>query len=122
MVTNADLASLSERIRDFAIERDWEKFHTPKNLSTALIVEAAELAEHFQWASDAEVGDVARAKRQDLEHELADVFIYLLRLAQVLQVDLIKAAEDKLAVNAKKYPTELVKGSAKKYTEYDSNT
>lgn len=104
------LATLRERVRQFAKERDWEQFHTPKNLSCALAVEASELLEHFQWTDKAE-------KRDELADEIGDVLIYLVRLADVLGIDPVNAAEQKIAKNGLKYPVDRAKGSAKKYTE-----
>jgi NTP pyrophosphatase (non-canonical NTP hydrolase) len=116
---DSSFGRLSKRVLDFAIERDWGKFHTPRNLATALIVEAAELLEHFQWATDAEIPAVVQAKREELEQEIADVFIYLLRLSQVLQIDLIEATGRKVDLNIERYPADRVRGSAKKYSDYD---
>ena len=105
--------------RAFVNERKWKKFHTPKNLSMALAGEAAELMEIFQWLSQAESTRVMEdpAKAQAVSHELADVFYYLLRLADVLDVDLEKAFWDKMRHNAAKYPVKLARGNAKKYNE-----
>jgi NTP pyrophosphatase (non-canonical NTP hydrolase) len=111
-------AALSSRVERFALERDWAQFHSPKNLSMALAVECAELMEHFQWLSEAQSRRPGRRQLREIERELADVQIYLVRLAQVLGVDLIRACERKLVENARKYPVERAKGSAKKYTQY----
>lgn len=112
------LEQLRLNIDDFARQRDWEQFHTPKNLSMALTVEAAELMEIFQWAkSDASL-DLVNSKREAVEHEVADIFIYLLRLCSVTGIDLLAAAESKLKLNAEKYPAQLVKGRSDKYTDY----
>ena len=100
---------------DFAAERDWEQFHTPKNLAMALAGEAGELVEIFQWLTAEEsVGVMSSPRAQDVRDELADVLIYLVRLADVLEVDLIGAGFEKLQKNALKYPVEEVKGSAEK--------
>lgn len=112
------LTELRERTRAFARERDWEQFHTPKNLAMALSVEVAELAEHFQWlhtGADAELDD---AKRTGIRHELADVLLYLVQLADKTGVDLRAAALEKMALNAAKYPADRVRGDARKSTEY----
>ena len=112
------LAQLRELTRAFARERDWEQFHTPKNLAMALSVEVAELAEHFQWlqtGADAELDD---AKRAGIRHELADVLLYLVQLADKSGVDLHAAALEKMALNAAKYPADRVRGDARKSTEY----
>src|ERR1700722_1926058 len=108
---------LRGKLRQFAAERDWDKFHSPKNLAMALSVEAAELLEHFQWLSDAESAALAPAKRVKIREELADVLLYLIRLADKLDIDLATAATYKLSVNAQKYPVRKARGSSKKYTE-----
>ena len=112
-----DIETLKKRLREFAIERDWDKFHTPKNLASALSVEASEILEIFQWLSDEQSGSLDQCKLESVEHELADVFLYLIRLADKLDIDLIDAADRKLKINASKYPIHLAKGNAKKYTE-----
>jgi len=113
-----DLEALRDKLRRFAAERDWDRYHSPKNLAMALIVEAAELAEHFQWLNEAHSARLPPEKLKEVEAELADVLLYLIRLADKLGVDLARAAEDKIARNEAKYPREKVRGSAKKYTEY----
>lgn len=105
---------LRQRLREFARERDWEQFHSPKNLAMALIVEAAELVEHFQWLTPAQSQALEPDRREQVAQELADVFIYLVRLADRLDIDLLDAAERKIAVNARKYPADKVRGSARK--------
>ncbi len=112
------LEALRDRLREFVRERDWEQFHSPKNLAMAMIVEAAELVEHFQWATEQESRELSAEKRERVAHELADTFVYLLRIADVLEIDLIDAANAKIDLNAKKYPVEKVRGSNAKYTEY----
>jgi NTP pyrophosphatase (non-canonical NTP hydrolase) len=112
-----DLPGILERLRGFVRERDWEQFHTPKNLAMALAAETGELLEIFQWLTDAEARAVMGGKGLAVREELADIFVYLLRLADVLEVDLESAVDHKLARNAAKYPVELAKGSARKYTE-----
>lgn len=112
------LHELRTRINDFVAERDWAQFHTPKNLAMAMIVEAAELVEQFQWDTPQQSQQLTPEKREAVSHELADTFVYLLRIAEVLQIDLIKAANQKIDLNAKKYPADLVRGSNAKYTEY----
>ena len=113
------LSLLKQKVDEFSKARDWEKFHTPKNLAMALTVEAAELMEIFQWLEPQEtVQNLASEKQIAVEHEIADIFIYLLRFCSVSGIDLISAAEEKLKHNAEKYPAELVKGQSKKYTEY----
>jgi len=113
------LQALRARINDFVAERDWAQFHTPKNLAMAMIVEAAELVEHFQWDTPQESQQLAPEKREAVSHELADTFVYLLRLAEVLQIDLIQAANQKIDLNAKKYPADKARGSNAKYTAYE---
>jgi NTP pyrophosphatase (non-canonical NTP hydrolase) len=98
--------------------RDWDQFHAPKNLAMALTVEAAELAEHFQWLSAAESGRLDARAKAEVADELADVLVYLVRLADKLGVDLAAAARRKMAKNRAKYPAARVRGSAKKYTAY----
>jgi len=113
------LRDLADHLRQFAAERDWEQFHSPKNLSMALLVEVAEIAEHFQWLTEQQSRDLDAAKREEVAHELADSLIYLVRLGDQLGIDLLEAAERKLALNEAKYPADKVRGSPKKYSEYD---
>ncbi|HEX7045008.1 MAG TPA: nucleotide pyrophosphohydrolase [Burkholderiales bacterium] len=113
-----DLDDLRARLREFAAARDWDRYHSPKNLSMALIAEAAELVEHFQWLSEAESAALSPEKRAAVEEELADILLYLVRLADKLDVNLAEAARRKIARNAERYPADKVRGSAKKYTEY----
>ena len=108
---------LMDSISEFVDERDWNQFHSPKNLSMALGVEVAELQEHFQWLTQEESGNLAEEKRQSVKEEIGDIFIYLIRLCQVLDIDPVNAANEKLAINKKKYPINKAKGSIKKYTE-----
>jgi dCTP diphosphatase len=115
------LNDLRARINDFVAERDWAQFHTPKNLSMAMIVEAAELVEQFQWDTPTDSQNLTPEKHEAVSHELADTFVYLLRIAEVLNIDLIDAANKKIAINALKYPVEKAKGSNAKYTEYLKN-
>ena len=116
---NDSLDNLRATINAFVAERDWAQFHTPKNLAMAMIVEAAELVEQFQWDTPADSQQLTPEKRDAVAHELADTFVYLLRIAEVLQIDLIDAANKKIALNAIKYPVEKAKGSNAKYTEYE---
>jgi NTP pyrophosphatase (non-canonical NTP hydrolase) len=113
-----ELESIRARLRRFAGERDWDQFHSPKNLSMALIAEAAELVEHFQWLTEEQSAQLPPERLQEVETELADIFIYLIRMADKLGVDLLAAAERKMDINEAKYPADKVRGSAKKYTEY----
>lgn len=112
------LDELRGKINAFVEERDWAQFHSPKNLAMAMIVEAAELVEHFQWNTEEESRMLTESKREQVGHELADTFVYLLRLAEVLDIDLIEAANSKILLNAKKYPVDKARGSNAKYTEY----
>ncbi|OYO32040.1 nucleotide pyrophosphohydrolase [Janthinobacterium sp. PC23-8] len=115
---NDSLLDIRDRLAAFAQERDWDQFHTPKNLAMALSVEVAELVEHYQWlptGADAELDD---ARRAGIRHELADVLMYLVRLADKSGVDLHAAVLEKMALNAVKYPAGQVRGDARKYSEY----
>lgn len=100
----SDLATLRDALRDFAAARDWRQFHTPKNLAMAMIVEAAELVEHFQWATPEQSMKPSPEKLAEIRDEVADTLIYLVELADVLDIDLIAAARDKIVKNALKYP------------------
>lgn len=111
------LSTLRNDIRAFAAERDWQQFHTPKNLVMALSVEVSELMEHFQWLTPVQSTTLDTSKRGEVAQELADVLIYLVRLSDVLGVDLAVAAQEKIRLNAEKYPVEKAKGLAAKYTE-----
>ena len=106
------LNDLKSALRRFADERDWEQFHSPKNLAMALSVEVAELVEHFQWLSQEQSLHLSPAENEAVRQELADVLIYLVRLADRLDIDLLTAAEDKLHMNAKKYPLHASRGRA----------
>ena len=112
------LNELRAKVNAFVRERDWDQFHSPKNLAMAMIVEAAEVVEHFQWDTLEESQQISEERRTEIGHELADTFVYLLRLAEVTGVDLIAAAHQKIALNAIKYPVEKAKGSNAKYTDY----
>ncbi len=114
----SDLTEIRNEIRKFAADRDWDQFHSPKNLAMALSVEAAELMEHFQWLTEQQSENLTAEKHKQVAQEMSDVLVYLIRLADKLDIDLIKETKEKLILNAKKYPAELVRGSAKKYTEY----
>lgn len=118
MSGSRELEVLRERLRQFANERDWAQFHAPKNLAIALAVEAAEVLEHFQWLTEQQSMTLGQRKLDEVRLELADVFIYLLRLADELGVDLLAAADEKIALNERKYPAHLVRGDARKYDEY----
>jgi NTP pyrophosphatase (non-canonical NTP hydrolase) len=111
------LLALREAMRRFAAERDWDQFHSPKNLAAALSVEAAELLEHFQWLTEEASRTLTAEARARVAEEMADVLLYLVRLADKLDVDLAAAAIAKIARNAQKYPVEKSRGSSRKYTE-----
>ena len=113
------LEALRARLARFAAERDWEQFHSPKNLSMALIAECAELVEHFQWISEAESRSLAPDRLEAVRLELADILIFLVRCADRLGVDLIAAANDKIAINDARYPADRVRGSARRAAEYE---
>ena len=112
-----ELTALSDTLRDFAAARGWRAYHTPKNLAMALIVEAAELVERFQWLTPEQSLALDEVRREQVRQEIADVLIYLTRLADLLDIDLLDAAAHKLAINARKYPVELARGNAAKYDE-----
>ena len=118
--TSDRLEVLRGRLRAFVRERDWEQFHSPKNLAMAMIVEAAELVEHFQWLTEQQSRELSPEKLELVRQEIADTFVYLLRLSDVLGVDMIEAANAKMDLNAKKYPADKVRGSNAKYTEYQN--
>ena len=111
------VVELVTQLRRFAKDRDWEQFHSPKNLAAALSVEVGEVLEHFQWLTEQQSRDLPAAKREEIALELADVFLYLLRLSDQLGIDLPDAARRKLKINAGKYPAERARGTHKKYTE-----
>ena len=113
------LEQIKTRLREFAAERDWDQFHSPKNLAMALIVEAAELVEHFQWLTEEQSQTLPPKKLAEVEQEIADIQIYLIRLADKLGVDMEKAVNAKIELNEIKYPAEKVRGSAVKYSDCD---
>lgn len=112
------LDDLNRRLLTFARERDWEQFHSPKNLSMALAGECGELLEHFQWLSEAQSARLEADKKAAVGQELADILIYLIRLAERLDIDLIAAAEAKIARNEQRYPAQRVRGDARRAEEY----
>ncbi len=117
-MNTTSLQDLSRRLRQFATERDWEQFHTPKNLATALVAEAGELAAEFQWLTAAQSSAPTAEQLARMRAEAADVLIYLVRLADKLGFDLLEAATAKIAANEQRYPAEKVRGSARKYNQY----
>ena len=108
------LKQLSQELLQFAEVRDWEQFHSPKNLSMALIAEAAELIEHFQWLTPEQSEALAPEQLAEVRMELADIQIYLLRIAQRLNIDIIAAVQEKMAINERRFPVEMVHGKAGK--------
>ena len=117
-VAMRDLQELRERMRAFVAERDWEQFHSPKNLAMALSVEASELVELFQWLSEEQSSAPDEKLRERAAEEMADVLWFLVRIADRLNIDLLAASEAKFARNAEKYPTARVRGQSLKYDEY----
>jgi dCTP diphosphatase len=113
-----DLEDLRSTISAFIQERDWEQFHSPKNLAMALSVEVAEIVEHFQWLNEEQSQNLPPEKLAEVREEIGDVMIYLTELADKLGIDPVEAAEAKLEINKRKYPADLVRGKASKYTEY----
>jgi len=111
------LSDIRDTLRSFAAERDWEQFHSPKNLAIALSVEASELLEHFQWLTDKASTELPPDTLARVREEMADVLLYLVRLADKLDVDLLDAAQRKIELNAKKYPADKARGISRKYTE-----
>jgi len=120
MDSETNIQELKEKVKVFCEKRDWDQYHPPKELATALIIEAAELLEHFRWKSEDESKIILEdnKKRKEVEDELADVFYFVLRIAQKYDIDLTKALERKMEENTKKYPVEKFKGSNKKYNEF----
>jgi dCTP diphosphatase len=118
----ADFDRIRKQVRQFVVEREWDQFHSPKNLSMALIVEAAEMVEHFQWLTEEQSSNLSPEKLAEIELELADIQIYLISLAEKLKLDLVAAVDKKLVLNARKYPADKVRGSSRKYTEYKNRT
>lgn len=112
------LDRLNARLLAFARDRDWEKFHSPKNLAMALAGEAGELLEHFQWLSEEQSEALAPAKHAAIALEMADILIYLIRLSERLEIDLITAVEQKITINEQRYPVDTVRGDARRADEY----
>ncbi len=113
------LEQLRQRLAEFAARRDWNQFHSPKNLAMALIAEAAELVEHFQWLTQEQSRDLAEHQRREVGLELADVLIFLIRAADQLDIDLIRAANEKIDINEGRYPADKVRGEARRAADYD---
>ncbi|WP_040052073.1 nucleotide pyrophosphohydrolase [Caballeronia concitans] len=115
----SELLAMRDLLREFVSERDWSRFHSPKNLAAALSVEASELLEPFTWLATGNKDELDDAKLRAIRHEMADVLAYLLMLADSLDVDLHSALLEKMAINRTKYPAQKVRGDARKYSEYD---
>jgi len=113
-----NLDTLKLRLREFADSRDWNQFHSPKNLCMALGVEVAEITEHFQWLTQEQSKNLPQEKLEEVATELADTLLYLVRLADKLDIDLLAAAFKKIELNNQKYPIDQSRGNAKKYTEF----
>jgi NTP pyrophosphatase (non-canonical NTP hydrolase) len=115
-----DIAGVQERLRKFAAARDWEQFHSPKNLAMALAAEAGELLEIFQWLTEQQSAELSDSDQARVSAELADIQVYLLRLADMLDVALADAVDAKIRANEERYPVELSKGNAVKYSRRES--
>lgn len=113
-----ELDDIKAKLREFAQVRDWDQFHSPKNLSMALAGEAGELLELFQWVTEEQSHKLTQEQHKAAGEEMADVFLYLIRMADKLKIDLLEEATSKISLNELKYPADKVKGSSKKYTEY----
>jgi len=116
---SSELRAMRDLLREFVRERDWSRFHAPKNLAAALSVEASELLEPFIWLSTGDKSELDDTKLRAIRHEMADVLAYLVMLADALDVDLQQALLEKMAINRAKYPAHKVRGDARKYSEYD---
>jgi len=113
------MEKLVNEVKQFREERDWEQFHSPKNLAMALMVECAELAEHFQWLTEEQSRNLSAEKKEAIREEIGDVLVYLVNLSEKLGIDLLDAAWDKIGKNRKKYPVDKVRGKSSKYHEYE---
>lgn len=120
MNVSLNITEIQATLKEFATQRDWNKFHDPKNLSMSLAAEAGELLEIFQWLTSEEASQAKNNSelRQKTAHELADILLNAIRLADLMDINLDTAIKEKIVLNGKKYPVELVKGKAKKYSEY----
>lgn len=117
MQDSPTLPELRDALRDFVARRDWDQFHAPKSLAMSVMIEAAELGEHFQWSPTDGPVELSPAQHEQVALEMADVLLYLIRLADKLDIDLAAAAARKLVINAAKYPVEKSRGRSTKYTE-----
>ncbi len=115
--SSRDMQGLRDALRDFVSERDWDQFHTPRNLASSICIESAELLERFQWA-DRNSDELTADEMVAIRHDLADVLLYLVRLADKLGIDPIAAAHEKIEINASKYPIEKARGSSRKYDQF----
>jgi NTP pyrophosphatase (non-canonical NTP hydrolase) len=115
----SDLDNLRQQLLEFRKARDWEQFHKPKDIALSLVLEAAEVLEHFQWKNEEELNEYLLSHKDDIGEELADVFNWIILLANDLGVDIIEAANDKIKKNAIKYPVDKSKGTHRKYTELE---
>jgi NTP pyrophosphatase (non-canonical NTP hydrolase) len=115
---NNEVKSYQSKLKEFAKERDWDQFHSPKNIACALSVEASELLEIFQWLSDDQSRKLSEKQLDEVRDEVSDVFLYLVKLADMLDLNLSESLDNKMIKNEKKYPADMVKGSSRKYTEY----
>jgi NTP pyrophosphatase (non-canonical NTP hydrolase) len=116
-VSDVSLEDLARRLRAFREDRDWDRFHTPRNLAVSIAVESGELLEHFQWVDDEAVSEYVDKRRADIAEEIADVAIYLVQLADTLDLSLSDAISTKIELNDQRYPVELARGNAAKHTE-----
>lgn len=117
-MSHDSLNQLMRRLRDFALEREWDQFHSPKNLAMALTGEAGELAAEFQWLTEQESKALDAETLERVKAEAGDVLLYLIRLADKLQIDLVEAANAKISINEQRYPADMVRGKSKKYNQY----
>lgn len=120
--SDCTIGDLKEKVAQFVRKRDWEQYHSPKNLSMSLAIEASELMELFQWVGSNDSKDVLKDQRREIQDELADIATYLLEFCNLYDIDLSTAVSRKLRLNARKYPVKLVKGKSHKYTEYGQNS
>lgn len=116
----SDISDMQSKIRQFCQDRDWDQFHNPKDLALSLMLESAEVLEHFQWKNDHEATAHIRDHKDDIAEELSDVLYWTLRMADKLDIDIVDAFNKKLTKNSQKYPTNKAKGNHKKYTELQS--
>mgnify|MGYP001198567616 CR=1 FL=1 len=113
-----DFDAIKQSLRRFAAERDWDQFHSPKNLAMAMTVEAAELLEHFQWLTEEQSRNLPPDKKTKVAEEIADIQAYLIRIADKLDIDILSSVRAKIQQNAAKYPADKVRGDSRKYDEY----